>query len=213
MCYPYPCYAEGKEQWLVVSGEWLERETRERSVPAHRSGRKHRGRSGRAISDLFTPSLFTTLSPHCTLSPTIPVHTRNTAVSPIIPVHTQKQGGGGCLMSELSVPSDQGSGSKKKADHPPVFSGSPPVYPERSSRRATRHSPLTLIITAALATAAQRVVAAHIFTTTLSIDVGGPTISLSRATEDKLKNRPEGRPLHKKGRGLADCDCGPGHHN
>ena len=90
-----------------------------------------------------------------------------------------KTGGWGCLMSELSVPSDQGSGSKKKADHPPVFSG---------SSLATRHSPLTLIITAALATAAQRVVPIPIFTTTLSIDVGAPTISLSRATEDKLKN-------------------------
>src|SRR5208337_2070160 len=72
---------------------------------------------------------------------------------------------------------------------PAAFSFSPLVCPacpelrgERSPRRATPHSPLTPIIPPPLATAALRVVPAPIFTTTLRIHVGAPTILFRERT-------------------------------
>jgi hypothetical protein len=64
-------------------------------VPQNHPGRKQRGRGCCAISSLPIPSSFASASLFRMLSPTIPVHPRNSPVSPIIPVHTQKQGGGG----------------------------------------------------------------------------------------------------------------------
>jgi hypothetical protein len=73
----------------------------------------------------------------------------------------------------------------------PAFSFSPLVCPacselrgERSPRRVTRHSSLTPIIPAPLATAALPVVPAPIFTTTSRIHVGAPTIPFLDSTKD-----------------------------
>ena len=54
-----------------------------------------RGRGSCTISERPTPSS-TLKTP---LSPTIPVHPRNSPVTPLFPLHTQKQGGGGCFFT------------------------------------------------------------------------------------------------------------------
>jgi len=138
-------------------------------------------------------------APKYPLSPIIPVHPRNSPVSPIIPVHTQKQGGGGGYLFSLSVlPSFvlrvyTGPVAVSSVVSPscPAFSFSPLVCPacselrgERSPRRVTRHSSLTPIIPAPLATAALPVVPAPIFTTTSRIHVGAPTIPFLDSTKD-----------------------------
>jgi hypothetical protein len=135
-------------------------------VPQHHPGHKRRGRGCCAISERPRPSPV----PKYPLSPIIPVHPGNSPVSPIIPVHTQKKGGGALLlnfqlgirrrMPILSAPAKAGE-SKDLSRHSPL---------------ATRLSPLTPIIPEPLATAALRVVPAPIFTTTLRIHVGEPTI-------------------------------------
>ncbi len=129
-----------------------------------RSATSSRTRTPRPKPPRFAlPSLFRPLSP------TIPVHPRNAPVSPIIPVHTQKQGGGAHFFCSSSVLST----SSAVSFLPAAFS--------RSSL-ATRHSPLSPIIPAPLATAALRVVPAPIFTTTSSIHVGAPTILFREPT-------------------------------
>ena len=147
-----------------------------------------RGRRSCAISERPTTSSFASPSSFRKLSPLFPLHPRNPPVTPLFPLHTQKQGGRGYLFSLSILPSSAlgvypgpvGVSSVVRCSCSAV-SFSPPVYPacpelrgERSPRKATRHSSLTPVILAPLATAALRVVPAPIFTTTSSIHVGAP---------------------------------------
>ena len=118
-----------------------------------------------------SPSLFVFPSLFLPLSPLFPLDASHSPVTPLFPLHTQKQGNG--ALQKLSATSDLRSGSKRKAAPYPSFCCSP---------LATPHSPLTPLIPAPLATAALRVVSAPIFTTTLSIHVGAPTILLRERT-------------------------------
>ncbi len=96
------CYAEGKEQWLVVSGWWLERETQERTVPQPHPGANGPPWKAAPTRDLNRRSLSSPVccSPlatcHSPLTPIIPALTNHFPVSPIIPALTQNIGGGGC---------------------------------------------------------------------------------------------------------------------
>ncbi len=139
---------------------------RTQRVPQHHLGHKHRGRGCCAISERARRSVFVSSSPVRMLSPTIPVHPRNAPVSPIIPVHTQKQRGGALLLNFQLLTLNRLSLSS----------------PISCSPLATRHSPLSPINPAPLATPALRVVPAAIFTTTSSIHVGAPTILFRERT-------------------------------
>ncbi len=133
-----------------------------------------RGRFSCAISERATPSPFALPSLFRLLSLTIPVHPRNAPVSPIIPIHTQKPGGGGYLFSLSDLPL-----SVSGACPGPVGAVNPfsVALPRSLARRSfSGGGPLTPTIPAPLATAAPRVVPPPIFTTTLRIHVGAPTI-------------------------------------
>ncbi len=159
-----------------------------------------RGRRSCAISERPTPLPFAVPSLFRMLSPTIPVHPRNSPVSPIIPVHTQKQGGGACGSYQRPETSDQ----KERRKHitgiiqfSEVETGwgkSGPPRKAAPTRTLNRLSPLTPLISAPLATPALRVVPAPTFTTTSSIHVGAPTI-LFRERTTASKQFPDRRAL------------------
>src|SRR5208282_1405814 len=166
-------------------------------VPQLHPGHEQRGRGCCAISERPAPSSFASSSLLRSLSALFPLHPRNSPVSPLFPLLTQKQGGGGCLFSLSDLPS---SVPGTRPDPVGLSGACPdPVGMARRFCSAFSFSPLSPIIPAPLATAALRVVPAPICTTTSRIHVGAPTIAPSQERRDNPKNRPEGRPLQRRG--------------
>ncbi len=179
-------------------------------VPQPHPGHKQRGRGCFAISERAGRLLFAPPSLLLPLTPLFPLHTPHSPVSPLFPLHTQKQGGTPLRRYDQSF-------------HFGVFLN--PIFPRRSPCRpsllcvlrgessfrrfpllATRHSSLTPIIPAPSATAALRVVPTPIFTTTLRIHVGTPTI-LFRERTTASQQFPNRRAMLSSNRALLTVDC------
>jgi hypothetical protein len=174
-------------------------------VPQHHPGRKHRGRGCCAISERPgtpsgtqktrpTTSLFALFSLFPLLSPIIPLHRRHSPVSPIIPVHTQKHGGGGYPWHNPSFHSGNLPCRISSRLHLRCRALEPANGKVLHCGLSTVNCrfPLTPTIPAPSATAALRVVPAPIFTPTLRIHVGAPTILPQErpASEGRAPHKP-----------------------